>query len=152
MDITKLHPCLTYGISHSKEYKPSIVGQILSDVDEDGNLIKHHSDAYFLLRQNKLQQTIGAETVRAYIDQLRATQGSNAIDTANLSDDDLFGLIEPKEINNLTTAYEFSKYLASRSEQVKSKYNELCEKKKNYGDFCKRYNLSFTDDSTSKTS
>ena len=96
METTTLHSCMTYGISHTKEYKPSVIAPFLIDKDADGKFLKRHSDAYLLLRQNRLQETIGAESIRASLDQQRAMHGNSLVPLENLSDEELFSLIEPK--------------------------------------------------------
>lgn len=128
MATTKENPCLSYGISHSKQYKPSIVSKFINERDEDGNLIKCHSDAWLLLRQRKLQETIGAESIRRYIDNLRVQQTTSS--ASDLTDDELFALIPPKEVNNLTTSYEYSKYLQQNSDEFKKNYEKLTNMKK----------------------
>lgn len=133
-----LHSCLTYGISHTKEYKPSIIAPFLIDKSKDGKFLKRHSDAFLLLRQNKLQQTIGTDAIRAYLDNQRAAAIASLIPHDNLTDDELFQLIEPKEVNNLTTAYEFAQYLEQNSKQIKAKHKELSERKNSLSDFYKK--------------
>lgn len=131
----KMHSCMTYGVSHTKSYKPSVISPFLIDKSADGKFLKRHSDAYLLLRQNKLQQTIGAEAIRSYLDQQRAVATSSLIPHDNLTDDELFQLIEPKDVNNLTTAYEFAQYLEQNSKQVKAKHKELATKQKDWTDY-----------------
>ena len=141
MKTNNLPPCLTFGISHSKEYKPSVIANYLVDKDSDGNFIKRHSDAFLLLRQKKLQETIGTEAIRAYLDQMRQNAVQSVVPHDNLSDKELFALIEPKEVNNITTAYEFAKYLKDNSDKVKAKHKELADKKQQMINFNKKYGL-----------
>lgn len=121
---------LTYGISHSKEYKPSPVAKFLVEKNkETGRFLKRHSDAFLLLRQNKLQQSIGADVIRGYLDNLRAVHGSSMIPSENLTDDELFSLIEPKSVNNLTTAHEFAQYLKANKDKIVNDHKKLVSEK-----------------------
>ncbi len=145
METTTLHSCMTYGISHTKEYKPSVIAPFLIDKDADGKFLKRHSDAYLLLRQNRLQETIGAESIRAYLDQQRAMHGTSLVPHDNLSDEELFSLIEPKEVNNLTTAYEFANYLKENGDKVKAKQKEIVSRKNSLADFYKKIGYKSND-------
>lgn len=136
---------MSYGLSHSKQYKPSIVSKFVHERDEDGNLIKTHSDAWLLLRQRKLQETIGAESIRRYIDQLRV-QDTISSATADLSDEELLSLIPPKAVDNLTTSWEYSQYLQKNSEEFKKNYDEAVKRSRTISAFKKRYDIKDIDD------
>lgn len=113
-----------FGINHSKYYKPSVVSPFLEEKDDKGRLIRRHSDVYLLLRQERLQKSIGVESLRAYISQM-ASRGEVSPIPADMSDDDLFNLIEPKDVDNLTDAWKFGQYLNQRKEELTGKYNSL---------------------------
>lgn len=109
-----------YGVKHSRHYKPSVISSFLVSTTEDGQPIKHHSDLYLLLRQNNLQKKIGLEVIQNYIEQLERPSAPRP----QLSDEQLLALIEPKEINNITDAYQFARYLQQNHESVSKKYDE----------------------------
>lgn len=137
----ELHPCLTYGLSHSKEYVPSVVSPFLVDKDSEGKFIKRHSDAYLLLRQKNIEKTIGVQSIRNYLDMQQAAAQRSSVDTTQLSDDDILQLIEPREINNLTTAYEYAQYLQKNSKEVSKNLDKIKTQKEQYNLFAERYHL-----------
>lgn len=130
----KLHPCLTYGIRQTRTYKPSVVSPFLDERDSDGNLIKRHSDVHLLLRQESLQKSIGVESLRQYLDRIHVN-GNQAFSTDNLTNDQLLDLIPPREINNLTTQYEWMKYLEDNENQLKLKLEEYQKTRARQSDF-----------------
>lgn len=111
-----------YGIRHSRTYKPSVVSPFLFDRDEEDNIVGIHSDVYFLLRQKNIEEKIGIQKLRDYITDL---QIERKIGTEQLSDDELFKLIEPKSINTITDAYQFSKYLRDKQDDIIAKAKEI---------------------------
>lgn len=117
----KLPSCLTYGVKHSRSYVPSLVTQFLDERDEKGCMLKRHSDIHLLLRQESLQRKIGVDALRRYFDQ-NMMNGNRSGTTDNLTDDQLFELIPLKEVNNLTTAYEWACYLSDNEKELKSRY------------------------------
>ncbi|AXF52719.1 MAG: hypothetical protein [Microviridae sp.] len=146
-----LDPCMTYGIDHSKFYNPSIVSNFLSEFDEKGNFIKRHSDVHLLLRQQNLHKSIGVESLRRYFEQQNMAGNQTALfSTDNLSDDELFDLIEPKSINNLTSAYEFGRYLEAHDKELKQKVKDLRETRDRRTKFERMFGLN-KDKETYKT-
>lgn len=135
---TKIHPCLTYGKQHSRSYVPSILAPFLVDRDDKGRVVKQHSDVHLLLHQQNLQKKIGVDAIRNYLDKLHR----DPTPRPDLSDDELFSLIEPKEVNNLTDAWKFAKYLQGNSDKVRTKYDDLCAKAKKISAINKKYNLN----------
>lgn len=127
METTKFHPCLTYGINHTRHYVPSVVTSLLDERDEHGRLLKRHSDVHLILRQEKLQRSIGVEALRRHFDQMRMN-GNTSMSTDNLTDDQLFAMIEPKAVNNLTTAYEWANYLQDHHKELQKKHKEYMDK------------------------
>lgn len=123
METKKPHPCLTYGIRHSRYYVPSVVSPFLDERDKDGKLIKRHNDVHLILRQEKLQRTIGIEALRRHFDSMRMN-GNTSMSTDALTDDQLFDLIEPKAVNNLTTAYEWANYLQDHHKELQKKHKD----------------------------
>lgn len=113
-----------YGINHSRQYKPSCVSPFLFDRDEEGNIMYIHSDIYLLLRQKNIEEKIGVQRLREYITDL---QIERKIGNEQLSDDELFKLIEPKSINTITDAYQFSKYLRYNNDKIIQKHKEIVE-------------------------
>lgn len=120
VDVNTMHPCMSYGLRHSKQYVPDPISQFLYEKDDDGNLIKKHSDIHLLLREKDLQKQIGTEVCRRYFESLQRSDSS--IDTSSLTDDELFDLVPLKAVNNLTTSYEFSKYLEAHKKELKENY------------------------------
>lgn len=130
---------MSYGVDHSKQYKPSVVAPFLREADTDGSLVKVHSDIHLLLRQKSLQRSIGVDSLRAYFDGLVNSQGSS-MSTDQLSDDQLFELIPPKSVNNLTTRYEWAQYLQDHEKELKAKLSEskkFASKQKELNDWLK---------------
>lgn len=115
-----------YGVAHSRFYKPSIVSRLLGERDSKGEMQVIRTDAYLLLRQNNLEKQIGVESLRRYFDSLRGS--FDFVDTSRLSDDELFSLIPPKGVNNLTTAQEYAEFLQAKSEEVISHGKEYVKK------------------------
>lgn len=128
---------MTYGKQHSRTYKPSVVAPFLVERDDKGRCVKIHSDVHLLLHEQNLQRKIGTDAIRNYIDSLYV----NAEPRPALSDDELFGLIEPKEINNITDAWKFAKYLQDNSDKVKSAYKDYVAKRRELENFNKKYNI-----------
>lgn len=118
---------LSYGIAHTKQYKPSIISQFLSETDEGGRLVHVNSDVYLLTRQDSLIKKIGVESVRAYIAGMLQTDSQQS---QMFTDEQLFSLIEPKEVNNLTTRYEFMQYFKKSHDKLKARYDKLKESSK----------------------
>lgn len=112
---------IRYGHDHSKQYKKPIVSDFLSVQNENGEVVKRHRDLYLLLRQKDLQRKIGVEALRSYVENMLQPQTPRP----SLSDEQLFQLIEPKSIDNITDAYQYSRYLQSVHGDIKSKYDEL---------------------------
>lgn len=119
-----------YGVKHSRRYKPSPLAQFLIERDDNGNMVKLHSDVYLLLHQKNIEKYLGADALRNYINQMI----SPSYERPDLSDDELMQLIPPKDVNNLTTSYQYCKYLQEHSEMIKQNYknklkeNEVYEK------------------------
>lgn len=134
---------IRYGSSHSKKLKDSIISPFLRERDEEGNVIKIHSDVHLLLRQQNIVQTIGVDAVRQYLGQML---GSKSQTPENLSDEELFALIPPKEVNNLTTVYEYSKYLKEHETDFKNRYDKLIDSKRKYDDYMSVYKKAFEKD------
>lgn len=105
-----------YGVAHSRFYKPSVVSRLLPERDKNGDIVVVRSDSYLLLRQNNLEQQIGVESLRRYLDSMRGT--SDYIDTSALTDDELFSLIPPRGVNNLTTSHEYAEFLKAKSDDL----------------------------------
>lgn len=123
------HPCKKFGLMHTKKYEPSVFSKFLHDVDDSSQQVqKLHSDVYMLLRQKSIDNQIGATAIREYIDSLRV----NNTPTPQLTDDELFSLIEPREVNNITDAYKYAQYLEGNSVKVKNKLKDLEKKYKTY--------------------
>lgn len=127
---------VSFGVGHTKRFVPSVLTNFLPLRDENGKVIKIMSDVSLLRHQKDLEKKIGVDSVRRYLEKLDASSRvSSPLSSRDLSDDELFSLIEPKEINNLTDSYQYAKYLASRSSEVKDKYNKLLDYKRNvYGE------------------
>lgn len=112
----------SYGVGHSKKYRPSIISPVCMDCDEKGNVVHVHSDSYLLLRQRKLSERLGADAIRSYLDSIRVAALPQV---PNLTDEELFSAIIPKEINNLTDGYQYAKYLKDNGDEVQKRYKNL---------------------------
>lgn len=130
MEKEKLSPCMTYGSKHTRRYVQSPIAQFLVERDDDGNMIKIHSDVYLLLHQKNIQRHLGVDAIRSYLNSMIVPSSP----MPDLSDDELMELIPPKDVNNLTTSYQYCKYLQEHSETIKQNYknklkeNEVYEK------------------------
>lgn len=110
-----------YGAGHTKLYTKSVVSDFLIEKVGEDDAIHINSDIHLLLRQKNLHNTIGRDVLRNYFEDL----DTGAPASHSFSDDELFSLIEPKGINTITDAYEFSKYLQKNSDTLKKKFDEL---------------------------
>lgn len=131
------NPCQTYGVSHSRFYVKSPVSDYLNELDENGRLIKRHSDVHLLLRQKRLQETIGVDSIRSYLSSMVAPQSS--VPMPDLSDKELLELIPPKDVNNLTTSHLYAKYLQANQDKIKENYKRKLEENKYYEKALKRF-------------
>lgn len=127
---------LDYGSIHSRKYKPSAVSPYLNEYDDDGRCIKRHSDVYLLLRQKRLQETIGVDQIRQYINSLYTPTQANMPD---MSDEELLELIPPKGVDNLTTAYQYAKYIQKHQDEIKEQYKAKVKEKQYYEKALKRF-------------
>ncbi len=129
---------IPYGIGHTKRYTKSIVCDYLVDTsDDDDKVVKINNDVNLLLRQKTLHRVIGVDLLRDYVNNLQR----DLPEQYNFTDDELFQLIEPKSINNLTTGFQYAKYIQSNGESIRKKFDELKTYKKNYDNYLNRYNL-----------
>lgn len=112
-----------FGARHSKMYKPSLVSTFLASYDKNtGECIKVHSDVQLLLRQKALQDTIGLESLKSYIEKLeRPNYGARP----QLTDDELLSMIEPRSINTITDCYQYSLFIADNEQRFKEKYEQV---------------------------
>lgn len=113
---------IPYGIGHTKKYKKSVVCDYCVEVSDDVDKVTRiTSDIELLLRQKAKCRAIGPEILRDYVQNLERDMPEQH----NFTDDELFMLIEPKCINNLTTAFEYSRYLKDNGDKIKDKYSEM---------------------------
>lgn len=126
-----------YGLGHSKFYTKSVVADFLIDRDDNGNVININSDVNLILRQKSLYRKVGIENLRDYVQNLMHEDKTR--DMRDFSDDELFQLIEPKSINNITTAYEYAKYLQAHSKQLKERYEDMRKERDNYEAYVSKF-------------
>lgn len=128
----------TYGLQHSKKYIKSVVADFLvnSSTDDEDKEVKINSDINLLLRQKTIHRSVGIDLLRDYVQNLQRENSEQY----NFSDDELFSMIEPREINNLTTMYEYARYMQDNSKQIKSKFEELVKSKEKYYESLKTLN------------
>lgn len=119
---------IPFGIAHSKFYNKSIVSDFLVDRDDKKNILHINSDVNLILRQKTIHRKVGTDQLRDYVQGLMR----EFPDTPDFTDDELFQLIEPKSINNLTTCYEYASYLQSHQDDVKKRFESLKKHKQNY--------------------
>lgn len=124
-----------YGLAHTKEYKPTIVSSFCIDKDDKGNCIQRHSDVYLLLRDKKLQQSIGLETLKEYIERFRTPD----MPINNLSDEQLMQLVPIKELYTFTERRQFMEFLESKQKELQDKYKEAHEKGTRYKQYVERF-------------
>lgn len=111
-----------YGLGHTKKYTKSVVADFLVSVSNDEDkVVQYRSDVNLILRQKNLHNTIGIDVLRNYLQNLDLGQP----DSHHFSDDELFNLIDPKGVNTITDAFEFSKYLQKHDAAIKERYNNL---------------------------
>lgn len=125
---------IPFGLGHTKFYSKSIISDFLCERDEQGNIVTISSDVNLLLRQKTMHRKVGIEQLRDYVQNL---MHENKDTQHNFTDDELFQLIEPKSINNLTTSYEYAKYLQANSKDVKQRYDKLVKDKEDYENYIK---------------
>ena len=121
---------IPFGIGHSKFYTKSIIADFLVDRDDKNNVLHINSDVELVLRQKTLHRKIGTDSLREYVQGLMR----EFPETPDFSDEELFQLIEPKSINNLTTCYEYANYLQSHQDDVKRRFESLKKHKQAYED------------------
>lgn len=131
-----------YGISHTKKYTKSLVADFLVERDKDSNMCTFINDINLLLRQKSLHRTIGVDHLRNYVEQLEQKQPERH----NFTDEELFKMIEPKSVNNLTTGYEYARYLQENSDKMKDAYKRMKKEK----DAFERYMKKYKDDNIDK--
>lgn len=119
---------IPYGADHTRKYTKSVVADFLVQKSNESNAIHICSDVHLLLRQKNIHKVIGRDVLRSYLENL----DNGAPHSHSFTDDELFSLIDPKGIGTITDAYEFSKYIQSHSDDLKTRYNELKEKKHRY--------------------
>lgn len=127
-----------YGASHSKFYSKSVVADYLVEQDDTTKEVKLISDLHLLLRQQKVHNSIGVNLLRDYVQNMELKRP----DKHDFTDDELFRLIEPKDINNITTAYEYARYLKDNSDKVKSRYDDLKREKNAYDEYVRTFHKS----------
>lgn len=113
-----------FGHQHSRIYKKTVISDFLESIDKDGECVKVHSDIHLLLRQKKIQDTIGLESLRQYIDKI---ERPNTGPRPQLSDAELMTLIEPRELNTITDMYQYSRFIQDNEAKMLDKYNQLKE-------------------------
>ena len=117
-----------FGLSHSLQIrKQPILDVSVDELDSSSHLVKFRSDVELLLYDKSLQTKLGADALRYYLDNLNSSDSS---DTSKFSDDELFQLIDPKDVNTITDAYEYARYIKQHSEQVKENYKAMQLRKK----------------------
>lgn len=120
--------------AHSKHFKCSSVLNFVCSRDDKGNVVKYHSDIHLLLREKNLEKMVGVEALRHYVDSLR----TNVAPSPELSDEELFKLVEPRDVGTITDAYQYSRYIKANSDNFKARYDDLCDKYKRYQDVIKQ--------------
>lgn len=129
---------IRYAIGHSKKYSKSPVADFLIDSHGDSeNDICLCNDIKLLLREKNLHKKIGSDLLRDYVESLQK-QSSLDSEHVNFSDEELFQLIEPKDINNLTTSYLYAKYIKDNESKLKSRYDDILASKKHYDAYIKK--------------
>lgn len=135
---------IAYGSAHTNRYKPSIFAGV--SVYHGKDYDEYHNDIHLLLHQKDFEKKIGVDNLRRFIDTLDAHVASHQPTTQDLSDEDLFKLIEPKSINNLTEAYEYSKYLKEKHEETKARIraykaykDDYAKRQKSFEEFFNSY-------------
>lgn len=113
---------LEYGSATSKKVQKQVFDELLCDTLPDGRVYKKHSDIHLLLRQQDLQKSIGIDVLKTYFENLISP--APLVDRSNLTDEQLFKLIEPK-LHTITDMYQFSKYLRDNEDAMKEAFNKL---------------------------
>lgn len=128
-------PNPVYGLAHTKAYKPSIVSSFLEDYDDKKRCLQRHTDVYLLLRDKKLQSSIGLETLKEYIEKFRSPD----MPVNNLTDEQLMQLVPIKEIYTFTERRQFMEFLEKKSEEIREGYKKAHENSSRYREYVKRY-------------
>ena len=118
---------VNYGLAHTNLFKAQAIQACQVDtIDSDSHLFKLRSDIDLLLYDKSMQTKIGADSLRNYIDSVNAASSvKSPIDTSKLSDEELFSLINPRDVNTITDAFEYARWCKSHDDELRANYKAL---------------------------
>lgn len=116
---------LSFFAAITKTYSRPSFEQLQVIRDNEGNLIREASDIEFILSEKFVNSKFSLDQIRQYISSNKAI--SSGIDTTKMSDAEILSLVPPRSVNTLTDAYQYSKYLSSQKDYIKSKIDEFRE-------------------------
>lgn len=112
---------ISYGSAHSKHYKPQLVESLTICHDCDNNAVKKHTDIYLMLRQKALTQESQLTILRDYMSNIQIRE----IRDQQLTDEQLHSIVNFRDINTITDAYEYSQFLAKNQNKLRDGYNKI---------------------------
>lgn len=112
---------ISYGALHSKKYRKQLIEDLTLCHDCDDNVIKKHSDIYLMLRQKALNTESQMTILRDYMSKIQIRE----IRDQQLTDDQLHSIVNFRDINTITDAYEYSQFLAKNQNKLRDGYNKL---------------------------
>ena len=107
-----------YGSGHSKKYKRTIVEELCLSCDCDDNVIKRHRDINLILRQKRFESQHAVDALRNYVENLRV----HDVVEQTLSDEQLHEIVNFREVNTITDAYEYAQFLKKNQKKLRDAY------------------------------
>lgn len=84
----------------------------------DETIVFAHSDVFLLFNQDRLERTLGVDTLRAWLNDVRPNNSPNL--SAQFSDEQLASFIKSKYVQSLSEVSDWYNYLRQNSANVRS--------------------------------
>ena len=121
-----------YNMDNNIVFTPDIISEMQSLKDNDGNLIRVMSDIEFILHNNSHRKyDVPASVLRDYLDKVQDLNLTQSFNHHKFSDEELIAALIPRDVNTITDAYQFSKYLRDHNETIKNRIDEYLNTIKN---------------------
>lgn len=114
---------ISYGSAHSKHYKPQLIESLTICHDCDNNAVKKHTDIYLMLRQKALTQESQLTILRDYMSNIQIRE----IRDQQLTDDQLHSIVNFRDINTITDAFEYSQFLAKNQAKLRDAHKKIVD-------------------------
>lgn len=113
---------INYNIDGNISFSPDSIVECQEVRDENGELVRVMSDIEFILHnETHRKYDIPASVLRNYLDNADKINLTQSFNHHNFSDEQLVQALIPREINTITDAYQFSKYLSEHHKSIKDK-------------------------------